>query len=116
MSVPEHSFGKEKRLCKKRDIDALFVGAFRVSFGGLTARYAKNRLHVSRIAIANGRRWGSAVERNRVRRIAREVFRVWSKDEPGGSVDIVLTQYRVLRDVSGKEIARRVRRLFDQIT
>jgi len=116
MSVPEQGFGKEKRLRRKQDIDALFADAFRVSCGGLTARYAKNTVHVNRIAIANGRRWGNAVERNRVRRIAREAFRVWPGNKAAGSVDIVITQYRVLRDVPGKEIAHRFRRLFEQIT
>ncbi|MDR2733191.1 MAG: ribonuclease P protein component [Spirochaetota bacterium] len=118
MSAPRHSFGKEKHLRKKREIDALFAnGAPRVSFSGLTARYAKNGLMNSRIAIANGRRWGCAPERNRVRRIAREVFRVWVSvpRDTQGCVDIVVTQYAALRGVSGSEIAHRVRRLFDQI-
>jgi len=123
MSGHKQSFGKEKRLRKKREIDALFaneirgVRVARSSFGGLTIRYAKNGLICSRIAIANGRRWGCAPERNRVRRIAREVFRVWASvpQDARGCVDIVITQYAALRGVSGLEIAHRVRRLFDQI-
>jgi ribonuclease P protein component len=120
MSGHKQSFGKEKRLRKKRDIDALFaneVRVARVSSGGLTLRYVKNGLICSRIAIANGRRWGCAPERNRVRRIAREVFRVWASvpQDMQGCVDIVITQYAALRGVPGLEIAHRVRRLFDQI-
>jgi len=109
-----HSFGKEKRLRKKRDIDALFALSSRISSNGLTLRYAKNGLPCSRIVIAIGRRFGCAVERNRIRRIVREVFRVWA-GAPGGCVDIILTQQRVLRDVSGAELAERVRRLLSRI-
>lgn len=80
-------------------------------------RYKKNGLDTDRIAIANGRRFGSAVERNRVRRVIREVFRTHSRIGIGtsGHVDIVFTQYKILKDVPKTEIAERVRHLFDQI-
>ena len=114
MNTPDAGFGGEKRLKKKREIDALFKDSARVSSGGLTLRYRENGLLNDRIVVTTGRRWGKAVERNRLRRTVQEVFRRWSADD-SHHVDIVVTQYRVLKDQPSSRIAERFARLLDDV-
>ena len=104
MNAPDLKFGKNKRLRRKAEIDAVFAESVKVSNGGLAMRYRESDKEVSRIALTTGRRWGNAVERNRIRRIAKEVFRKWQCPE-SFVVDIVFTQYRILSGLPGSQIA-----------
>lgn len=114
MNAPDAGFGREKRIKKKREIDALFKDSSRVSSGGLTLRYRENGLSFDRIVVTTGRRWGKAVERNRLRRTVQEVFRKWSASD-SRHVDIVVTQYRVLKEQPSARIADRFARLLDDV-
>jgi len=69
---------------------------------------------VSRIAIITGKRWGNSVERNRLRRVSREVFRKWQCPQ-SFSVDAVISQYKTLRDVPGIRIAEIIKDLLGMI-
>lgn len=114
MNGPDQGFGKCRRLRRKSEIDAVFASSSKVSSGGMAIRYAVREPGCSRVAIITGKRWGNAVERNRLRRIAREVFRKWHCPE-AYSVDVVVSQYRSFKNVPGSQVARVIGELLGMI-
>lgn len=64
------------RLKKKKDIAVFLRGARAFSYGGIVLKIRENNLPVSRFAFVIGRRVAQkAVERNRIRRMLREIVR-----------------------------------------
>jgi ribonuclease P protein component len=66
---------RKERLRESRDIKDLFAVAERVEARGLKLLYKDNGNPVNRIAVVVGRGCGSAVRRNREKRITREAYR-----------------------------------------
>lgn len=63
------------KLLHKSQFDEVFKRGRRIAAGHLLFFVKPNGLRVPRIGIAVGKRYGKAVERNRARRIVREIFR-----------------------------------------
>ena len=63
------------RLHHRTEFDEVFKQGRRISAGHLLFFVKSNGLAFPRIGIAAGKRYGNAVERNRARRIVREIFR-----------------------------------------
>jgi len=103
-------FPKEKRLRNKAEYDAMFHNSSRVSSGGITLRFKQCSTDCSRLGMMIGRKSGNAVERNRLRRIFREVFRQ-KKDFEILNVDLLVTLYKPLRDLENEE----VRKIFNHL-
>lgn len=61
---------------EKREIDRIFRAGARFSHKGMVLRCAKNSLDRSRAVFVCSRSFGCAVERNRAKRLAREVWRL----------------------------------------
>lgn len=75
-STPDSTFPRAARLLTPRDFAALRTGSRR--FGGprLTAQFKPNDLGIARLGLAVSRRVSKlAVERNRIKRVARDSFR-----------------------------------------
>jgi ribonuclease P protein component len=75
---------RQRRLSSSRRISELFETGTRRSDAWATLVGQPNDLPYSRIAYAVGKRHGSAVRRNRVRRRCREAFRLTLADLPTG--------------------------------
>jgi ribonuclease P protein component len=86
------SLTKEERLKRTTDLDSVFAVGKRKSCSGARVVYKPNGLDYSRFAVCPVRRYGKAVERNRVKRIFRELFRIM-KDRIKSGYDIVLVAY-----------------------
>ena len=108
----DFSFPRERRLRKKKDFDAMFCGTFRASADGLTLRFKKNGLDCSRMGSMIGKKSGNAVERNRIKRVFREVFRTRSFRE---NFDILLTLYRPVQDKTRNEISDSLHKLLNKV-
>lgn len=80
---------KEERLRKKRDFERVFEEGAAFHGKNLTAYALPNSLGFSRIGIVTGKKVGRAVERNRIRRLLRECFRL-NKALLGPGLDVVL--------------------------
>ena len=86
------SLTKEERLKRKSDFDRVFAVGKRKSCSGARLVYAPNGNQYSRFAVCPVRKYGSAVERNRAKRICRELFRT-TKDTIAPGYDIVFVIY-----------------------
>ena len=69
------SLTSHERLKKRDDIASLFSSADSISTKGMRVLYKRNTLQYNRILITLSRKYGNAVQRNRAKRILREIYR-----------------------------------------
>ena len=82
-----HGLARGERVRRSIDFDRIHRHGYRARGRFLTLLVAPNNTGRSRLGIAAGRRLGSAVVRNRVKRQVRELFR---RHKPDASVDLVV--------------------------
>jgi len=78
------SLTRDERLRAGSDIKRLFKAGQRVDAGGLKLLHERNGMAGSRMAVVIARGCGSAVKRNREKRITREAYRSLKERVPGG--------------------------------
>ena len=66
---------RKERLRKRADLLGLYRSAFSVGCKGLKILYRKNDLNWNRVVFSTGRGFRGAVERNREKRVGREIYR-----------------------------------------
>jgi ribonuclease P protein component len=106
------TFGKSKRLHRKRDFQRIFEGGRSAGDRYLIVYAAPNGLEHLRLGIPVGRRFGNAVRRNRVKRLIREAFRLEQHDLPGGFDLVCIPRVGHLGEVD--DYRRSLRRLAAQ--
>lgn len=78
------NFPKKKRLVGSAEFKAVLARNLCVSNGLLRLYMAENDCGYPRLGVSVGREWGSAVVRNRLKRVLREVFRQSQDEIPAG--------------------------------
>ncbi len=84
------TFRKEERIRKRADFQRIFREGDKVQTPHFRVSICPNGLSHSRLGVTVGRKIGSAVQRNRIKRRIREFFRL-NKDSLPGSSDLVVT-------------------------
>ena len=85
------SLTRVERLRSQSDISRVFKSSFRVSCSGAKLVYRKNDLGWNRIAVTLVRKYGNSVQRNKSKRIVREIYRSLKNNlKPGFDMIIVL--------------------------
>ena len=88
------SLTKAERLKKKADLGRVFSSRWKVSVPGLKLCADENGLNRNRIAVTLTRKYGNSVQRNRVKRIIREIYRN-SKPILKSGYDLIIIVYPV---------------------
>jgi len=83
------TFRKRHRLSRARDYQAVYREGVRKGRGPFVLFVRPNGLDHSRLGLSIPRRVGNAVQRNRIKRRLREVFRLRRHEAPGG-YDLVI--------------------------
>ncbi len=82
---------KDRILRKKTDIDTVFAHGKRFSKACFKLVVVKNLLEVSRFIVIPVKHFGNSVERNKIRRQIKEIWREHSQDvRPGFDVAIIV--------------------------
>jgi len=85
------SLTKKQILRTKREIDKLFRSGKRVSVNGAKLVYTRNDLDESRGFFTLIRKYGNSVERNRAKRVVKEVYRLNQLNiQPGWDLGFIL--------------------------
>jgi len=79
-----YRYPRTHRLGGQAAFAAVYDARVRDSKGPLTLYALANGLSHPRLGISIGRKVGSAVQRNRIKRLLREAFRLMQHDLPGG--------------------------------
>src|SRR5829696_4868418 len=87
--MPRHTHPKSHHLRLPREFEAVYAAKVRESRGPVTVYAIPNDLGHPRIGLSVSRKVGTAVRRNRIRRLLREAFRLMQHDFPRG-YDLVI--------------------------
>lgn len=88
-------FEPAEHVRKRADFELIYKTGFKRS-GRLMTMFTREReTGVARLGIAATRKMGAAVERNRAKRLVREVFR---HHKPAGALDVVVVPRREILD------------------
>ena len=79
-----HAFPKSLHLRKPAEFSAVYDARVRESRGPLLVYALPNALGHPRVGLSTSRKVGTAVRRNRIRRLLREAFRLMQHDLPSG--------------------------------
>jgi ribonuclease P protein component len=89
MPARTYSYSRRLRLQHALEFQAVYAGKVRESRGPLTVFAIPNELGHPRLGLSVGRKVGTAVKRNRIKRLLREAFRLIQHDLPRG-YDLVI--------------------------
>lgn len=79
-----YALRKSRHVRSPREYEAIYAGKTRESRGPLTVYALPNALGHPRLGLSVSRKVGTAVKRNRIRRLIRESFRLMQHDLPCG--------------------------------
>lgn len=71
----KRSLTRNERLTSRKDIRILFASGHRRGCPGAKLVFRKNSINGNRVLITLVRKYGNAVQRNRARRVVREIYR-----------------------------------------
>ncbi len=102
------SFRPAEHVRKRAEFELIYQAGFKRS-GRLMTLFTRERdAGVARLGIAATRKMGGAVERNRAKRVVREVFR---HHKPAGAIDVVVIPRREMLDAPYERVEMEFRSL-----
>ena len=91
------SFSKAEHIRKRAEFELIYKAGSKQSGRLMTMFTRANELSVARLGVAATRKIGSAVIRNRAKRLVRELFR---RHKPASAIDVVVVPRREMLDAS----------------
>ncbi|MCX5917713.1 MAG: ribonuclease P protein component [Deltaproteobacteria bacterium] len=105
------TFRKEERIRKRADFQRIFRVGAKIQTPHFRVSICPNGLSHSRLGVTVGRKIGSAVQRNRIKRRVREFFRL-NKDSLPGSSDLVVTAREGAVNLNFWQVSEELKGLF----
>src|SRR5688572_32523728 len=90
--MPPHTHPKSHHLRLPREFDSVYAAKVRESRGPLSVFALPNDLGHPRLGLSVSRKVGTAVRRNRIRRLLKEAFRLMQHDLPRGYDSVVVVR------------------------
>ncbi|MGN0915384.1 MAG: ribonuclease P protein component [Succinivibrio sp.] len=113
--MANNTFPRTSRLLSSGEYDKVFKNPVRASEPGVLVLARKNEQQCSRLGLVIPKKvLKRAVWRNRVKRIARETFRLNQHSLP--NIDLVVIAKPKIEDISNSELSAIFRRLWRQIS
>jgi len=103
--MENQTFGRDERIRKKQDYLRIYEQGVRRHSKRFTVITCGNQLGIRRLGMTVGRKAGNAVERNRIKRLLREFFRL-NKSRLPASLDIVIIAKKGILPLSRQEVCR----------
>jgi len=103
--MERYTFGRHERICKKRDYSTIYEQGVRRYSKHFTMIEYRNQTGIRRLGITVSKKVGIAVQRNRVKRLLREFFRL-NKSRFSSSHDIVIIAKRNAHSLSYEDVCR----------
>jgi ribonuclease P protein component len=97
---------------KRADFELIYQTGFKRSGRLMTLFTREREAGAARLGIAATRKIGGAVERNRAKRVVREVFR---HHKPPGAVDVVVVPRREMLDAPYERVEAEFRSLLQRL-
>ena len=110
---PPYTLRKEERVRSRTDFLRISKEGKRYQTEHFQVSVCPNRLSLRRLGIAVGKRVGKAVERNRLKRIIREVFRL-NKAELLPSSDFVITGKKGAAGLNFSQVAKELKGIIEE--
>jgi ribonuclease P protein component len=90
------TFPKHRRIRQRGEFGTVFEGGTRLHGRFFTFLVLPTQLRGSRLGIVASRKFGGAVQRNRAKRLIREMFRQLGPEASGKAIDLVVIPRREL--------------------
>ena len=103
--MKKFGLAKEQHLRRKKEIERVFAESGSSADGHLVVRAVSNDLGYSRIVVSVSKKFGNSPQRNRIRRIVKEAFRLSKHDLPEG-LDFAVLPRRGSQALSLEEARR----------
>jgi len=100
-----HAFGKEEKILKKRDYTRVYEQGKRIYSRRFTIIVSPNPDGKTRLGTTVSKKTGNAVQRNRIKRLLREFFRL-NKSRLPASLDIVIIAKRDILPLGYQDVCR----------
>jgi ribonuclease P protein component len=108
--MEKQSFGKHERICKRSDYLTIYEQGVRSYSKHFTIIACRNQEGNSRLGITVTKKVGSAVQRNRIKRLLREFFRL-NKSRLLSSQDIVIIAKKDAYALTYQDVCRELETL-----
>jgi ribonuclease P protein component len=100
-NLPDQRLPRALRVLKRPEFEHVYTTGARRHAGLMTIFMAHTSHSVGRLGVAATKKLGSAVVRNRAKRLAREVFR---RHKVGAGIDVVIVPKREMLDADSARI------------
>lgn len=98
----KNTLSRNKRIHFQKDFNKIFKEGKKIKSSDFQILILKNSLDYSRIAVKINKKVGKAYQRNKIKRILKEIFRN-NQDKIQG-LDIMIIPYRSILDKTYKEV------------